>query len=104
MGIATWLDEKAEQGIDVSVISVPDEVALNDQPDETIFFQEIRNQCGVLCTRNHPFATVERYGHWYHSRGRDKDKGPHTGKPPWWLFTKDKELAILTAQQHLEES
>ena len=67
-----------------------------------IYFKEIRT-CSVLCTGSHPFATVERYGRWYYSRGREKEAGPHTSRPQWWLFTRDKDLAISTARQHIEK-
>ncbi len=30
----------------------------------------------MFCTGNHPFATVERFGHWYYSRGQDKSRYP----------------------------
>jgi hypothetical protein len=102
MNISKWLDKKEAAGIDVSHIVLPDELASEEDPAETIFFQEI-NTCGVLCTGSHTFATVERFGHWYHSRGRDKENGPHTKKPQWWLFTKDKDLAIKTAKSHMEK-
>jgi hypothetical protein len=101
MNISEWLDKKEAQGTDVSHIALPDDIASDDAPDETIFFKEIR-PCSILCTGSHPFSTVERFGHWYHSRGRDKENGPHTTKPQWWLFTKDKEVAIKTAKSHIE--
>jgi hypothetical protein len=89
MKISEWLDKKDAQGIDVSHIVLPDDLASDEAPDETIFFKEIR-PCSILCTGNHPFSTVERFGHWYYSRGRDKENGLHTMKPSWWMFTKDK--------------
>ena len=49
-----------------------------------------------------PFATVERYGNWYYSRGREKDKGPHTAKPQWGLFTRDRDLALREARSRIE--
>ncbi len=102
MNISEWLDKKEAQGVDVSHIVLPADLANEEEPDETIFFKEIRT-CSVLCVGNHPFATVERFGHWYYSRGREKESGPHTTKPPWWLFTKDKDLAGRTARLHIEE-
>lgn len=101
MTISEWLDKKEAQCIDVSHIIVPEDLASDEEPDETIYFKEVR-PCSVLCTGTHPFATVERFGHWYYSRGREKEKGPHTTKPQWWFFTKDKDLAVGTARGHIE--
>ena len=103
MSISTWLDIKEAEGIDVSHIVLPDNLAKDEAPDETIFFKEIR-PCTILCSGSHPFATVERFGHWYYCRGRDKEKGPHTTQPQWWMFTKDVDLAIKTAKAHIEAS
>ena len=101
MIISEWLDKKEAQGIDVSHIVLPEDLAKEEEPDETIFFKEIR-PCSILCSGNHPFATVERFDHWYYCRGREKEAGPHTAKPQWWLFTKDKDLAIKTAKSHIQ--
>ena len=101
MIISEWLDKKEAQGIDVSHIVLPEDLAKEEEPDETIFFKEIR-PCSILCTGNHPFATVERFDHWYYCRGREKEAGPHTAKPQWWLFTKDKDLAIKTAKSNIQ--
>lgn len=103
MKISDWLDFQQAQGIDVSHIVIPEEKLRDEQPDETIYFKEIR-PCSILCTGDHPFATVERYGRWYFSRGREKEKGPHTTKPPWWFITKDRDLAVKEAKAHIEES
>jgi hypothetical protein len=103
MSISKWLDEKEAKGIDVSHIELPEDLADDEAPDETIFFKEIR-PCSILCTGNHPFSTVERFGHWFYCRGRDKENGPHTTQPQWWMFTKDKNLAIKTARSHIEKS
>lgn len=102
MNISQWLDKKEAEGIDVSRIELPEDLANNATPDETIFFEEIR-PCTILCTRSHPFSTVEQFGHWYYCRGRDKEKGPHTTQPQWRLFTKDKDLAVKTAKAHMEK-
>jgi hypothetical protein len=102
MNISKWLDKKEAEGIDVSHIELPEDLANEEAPEETIFFKEIR-PCSILCTGSHPFSTVERFGHWYYCRGRDKETGPHTTKPQWWMFTKDKDLAIKTAKAHIEE-
>jgi hypothetical protein len=101
MNIAEWLDKKEAQGIDVSHIVLPEDLVREEEPGETIFFKEIRT-CSILCTGNHPFATVERFGDWYYCRGREKEAGPHTAKPQWWLFTKDKARAIKTAKLHIQ--
>ena len=103
MSISEWLDQKEAQGVDVSHIALPADMVGEEDPDETIFFKEIRT-CGVLCPGNHPFATVERYGRWYYCRGREKEAGPHTTKPQWWLFTRDRTLALGTAQSHIQET
>ena len=101
MRISGWLDEKEALGFDVSQIVLPDDLAYDEAPEETIFFEEIR-PCGILCKENHPFSTVERFGHWYYSRGQDKKAGPHSSEMGWGLFTKDKDLAIKTAKSHIE--
>jgi len=101
MTISEWLDEKEEESLDVSQIALPDDLSYYDVPDETIFFKEI-NPCGVLCTDNHPFSTVERFGHWYYSRGRSKEAGIHSSGKEWRFFTKDRDLAIKTAKSHIE--
>lgn len=103
MKISQWLDEKEAEGIDVSRIELPEDMANDATPDETVFFKEIR-PCSILCTGSHPFSTVEQFGNWYYSRGRDKENGPHTTLPQWRLFTKDKDLAIKTARAHIEKS
>jgi len=103
MTISAWLDDKEAEGMDVSHIVLPDDLANEEAPGETIFFQEIR-RCSFLCSGNHPFSTVERFGHWYYCRGRDKEKGPHTTQPQWWIFTRDKNLAMKTAKSHIEKT
>jgi hypothetical protein len=103
MNISNWLDKKEAEGIDVSHIELPEDLANEEAPAETTFFKEIRS-CSILCTGSHPFSTVERFGDWYYCRGRDKETGPHTTKQQWWMFTKDKDLAIKTARAHIEEA
>jgi hypothetical protein len=56
----------------------------------------------MLCERNHPFSTVERFGHWYYGRGQDRKAGIHATGMEWRLFTKNKNLAIQTAKSHIE--
>ena len=103
MRISDWLDMQQAQGIDVSHARIPESMLREEQPDETVFFKEIR-PCSILCTGDHPFATVERYGQWYYARGREKEKGPHTTKPQWWMFTRDQNLAVKEAKAHIEDA
>jgi hypothetical protein len=101
--ISDWLDQKEAEGVDVSQIVLPDDLSYEEDPDETIYYKEI-NPCGILCKGNHPFSTVERFGHWYFSRGQDKRAGIHSSDTQWhWrLFTRDKALAVETARSHIE--
>ena len=101
MKISDWLDEREAENVDVSQIVLPADMSYDEVPDETIFFKEIK-PCGILCTDNHPFSTVERFGHWYYCRGQDKKAGIHSSKMKWRLFTKDKDNALQTAKAHIE--
>ena len=101
MSVAGWLDEKEAEGFDVSQIALPNDLTYDEAPEETIYFEEIR-PCSILCTGNHPFSTVERFGRWYYSRGQDKKAGIHSSEMEWRLFTKDRNLAIKTAKSHIE--
>ena len=101
VSISKWLDEREAEGLDVSDIALPADLSFDEDPDETIFFEEIR-PCGFLCRENHPFSTVERFGHWYVCRGQDKKAGIHASGMEWKLITKDKDLAIKTAKSHIE--
>jgi hypothetical protein len=101
MAISEWLDEKEAKNIDVSQITLPEDLSYDEVPDETIYYKEI-NPCGFFCTENHPFSTVERYGHWYYCRGRDKEASIHTSGTEWRFFTKDRDLAVKTAKSHIE--
>lgn len=101
MKISDWLDEKEAANVDVSEIELPADIAFDQDPAETIYFKEI-NPCGMLCRENHPFATVERFDHWYLARGQDKEAGIHSSARQWRLFTRDKELALQTARTHME--
>jgi hypothetical protein len=38
MTISEWLDEKEEEGVDVSQIVLPDDLSYDEDPDETVFF------------------------------------------------------------------
>jgi len=102
INISDWLDQKEAENLDVSHIALPEGLFYDEDPDETVFFKEI-NPCGILCTGNHPFSTVERFGHWYYCRGRDKESGSvHSTKKQWWFFTKDRDLAVRMAKSHME--
>jgi hypothetical protein len=101
MKIAEWLDQKEKEGADISQIEVPKEMFFKEDPDETIFYKEIK-PCGLFCTENHPFATIERFGKWYYCRGQDKAAGIHSSKMKWHFFTKDKGLAFQTAKSRIE--
>lgn len=101
MKISQWLDEKERERVDLSQIELPKNMAYDADPDETLFFKEVKT-CGLFCTENHPFATVERFGHWYYCRGQDKKAGMHSSKMKWRLFTRDKDLALQTARERIE--
>lgn len=101
MNISDWLDKKEAENVDLSQLTLPVNMSHDEDPDVTIFFKEI-NPCGIFCTENHPFATVERFGHWYYCRGQDKKAGIHSSEMKWKLFTKDKDIALRTAKAHIE--
>jgi hypothetical protein len=101
MKISTWLDKKTAEKIDVSHIKLPADISYDNDPDEILFFEEYK-PCGYFCAEDHPFSTVERFGHWYYSRGQDKKAGIHSSEMKWHLFTKDKDLALQTAKTHME--
>jgi hypothetical protein len=101
MTISDWLDLQVAEKKDVSQIVLPSDMAYDESPDETLYFKEIK-PCGILCPENHPFSTVERFGHWYFSRGQDKNAGIHSSAMKWSLFTKDKAFALRKAKAHIE--
>ena len=101
MNISDWLDEQKAEGVDVSQIELPKDISFDAVPDETLYFKE-DNPCGLLCTENHPFSQVERFGHWFLSKGQDRKAGIHSSKMKWRLFTKDKTQALKTAKEHIE--
>ncbi len=76
-------------------------LAFEDELDGTIIFEEI-NPCGIFCRQNHPFATVERYGDWYVSRGRDREAGLHSPAGKWQMITRNQALALRTAKGRIE--
>jgi hypothetical protein len=51
---------------------------------------------------NDPFFIVERYDHWFYSRGQDKKADIHATRMEWRLITKNKDLAIKTAKAHID--
>jgi hypothetical protein len=99
--VSKWLDKKVEEKIDVSQILLPADLLYDEVPDETIFFREI-NPDGMISAADHPFSTVERYGNWYYSRGRDSINGSSKPGKEWHFFTKDKDIAFKTAKSHIE--
>ncbi|HAJ27102.1 MAG TPA: hypothetical protein DCG53_07650 [Syntrophus sp. (in: bacteria)] len=99
--ISDWLDKKAAEIFDVSQIVLPHDLSYDEVPDETIYFEEI-NQDGILSTADHPFSTVERFGHWYYCRGRNKGTDIQSSVLEWRFFTKDRDLAVKTARSHIE--
>jgi len=103
MKISDWLDRKELETADFSAIDLPEDMLHKEDPDETIFYKEIR-PCGLFCTKKHPFSTVERYGHWYLCRGREKQAGSIHSSPEmeWSMLTKDKDLALKRAREHIE--
>ena len=101
MKISDWLDQKEKENVDVSEIVLPKNLSYDEDPDETIYYQE-HKPCGVFCTENHPFATIERFGHWYYCRGQDKKAGIHSSEMKWRLFTKDRKVALQTAKARIE--
>jgi hypothetical protein len=101
MKISDWLDEKESENVDVSQIELPKDISFDAVPDETLYFKE-DNPCGLLCTDNHPFSKVERFGHWFIRKGQDRKAGIHSSKMKWRLFARDKALALKTAKEHIE--
>ncbi len=101
MKVSDWLDKKEAENVDISQISLPADMLHGEDPDATIFYKEI-NPCGLFCTENHPFSTIECFGHWYYCRGQDKKAGIHSSEMKWHLFTKDKGIALQTARAHIE--
>ena len=101
MKISAWLDKQEAEKKDVSQADIPRDVAFDSEPDETIYYKEIR-PCTMLCTENHPYAKVERYGHWYAATGQDKEAGIHSNEMRWKLYTRDKPLALKAAKERIE--
>ena len=101
MKISEWLDKKEKEGIDVSEIELPHDLSHDEDPDESIYFKEIR-PCSILCQGNHPHSMVRRFGHWYYASGQDRKAGVHKTGMNWRFFTSDKDLALKTARSHIE--
>jgi UDP:flavonoid glycosyltransferase YjiC (YdhE family) len=101
MRISDWLDEKEAENVDVAQIELPTDISFDAVADETLFFIE-DNPCGVLCTKNHPFSKVERFGRWFYCSGQDKKAGIHSSKMKWRMFTKVKDQALQAAKAHME--
>jgi len=101
MKISTWLRKNIAEGIDVSKIELPSDVSYDNDPDETVYFEEYK-PCGYFCAEEHLFSTVERFGSWYYSRGQDKKAGIHSSEMKWHMFTKDKKLVVKTAKEHIK--
>ena len=100
MRVSEWLDRQEADHVDVSRIDLPTDVLYDDQPDEILYFEEF-NPCGIFCRENHPFATVERFDHWYCARGQDRSAGLHSPEMQWKLFTRNESLALKTAKDHM---
>ena len=102
MTISDWLDQQEEEQGDVSEIEIPLGMLIDEEPDKTEFYQTY-NPCGFFCAKNHPYAKVERYGHWYVCQGQDRKAGIHSDKMKWRLVTRDRDLALRTARERMEE-
>ena len=101
MNISGWLDQQKEEYGDISQIELPADLTYDEEPDEMVFFEEI-NHCGILCSKNHPFSSIVRYGQWYYCTGQDKSAKVHSSEKMWHLLTMDKHLALNTAKEHIE--
>lgn len=101
MNISDWLDKQEAEKKEVAQANIPRDIAFDSEPDETIYYKEIR-PCTMLCTESHPYAKVERYGHWYAATGQDKRAGIHSDEMRWKLYTRDKALALKTAKERIE--
>ena len=99
--ISDWLDKRVAENLDVSQVVLPVKLSYEEVPDETIFFEEI-NHDGILSTADHPFSTVERFGHWYYCPGLGNYDGIHSSKIEGKPFAKDKDFVIRTAKEYIE--
>ena len=102
MTLAEWLDQKAEEGVDLAGLSLPQEILYDAEADERLYFAE-ENPCGVFCRENHPYASVERYGHWYHAHGQAREAGVHSDRLTWQLFTKNRSEALQAARSRMAD-
>ena len=101
MNISEWLDQKEEEGVDLSRVELPEELLFDAVPDETVYFKTY-NPCSILCAKEHPYSTVERFGRWYYCRGQDRKAGIHVTGLEWRFFTRDRNLAVQTARSRIE--
>ena len=101
MSISNWLDQQVEETSNISQLELPSNLTYDEEPDEMVFFEEI-SYCGILCNKNHPFSSIVRYGHWYYCTGQDKSAKIHSTEKMWRLVTKDKQLALKIAKEHIE--
>jgi hypothetical protein len=100
MLISEWLDKMEAENADFTQLELPLDMICDEESVETVYFKEI-DPCGIFCAKNHPFSSVERYGHWYYCRGQDKKAGIHSEAMKWHLFTRDREVALQTAKEHI---
>jgi len=101
MKLSEWLNQKEKEGVDVSRIALPEDLAYDRNADELVFFEEFK-PCGMLCNKNHPFSKVERFGRWYVCKGQDRKAGIHSSEMIWRLITRDKDAALQTAKSRIE--
>lgn len=101
MYISAWLDIMEADKVDFSQLEISSEMTYDEDPDEIVHFIEI-DPCGILCDKNHQYSTVERFARWYYCRGQDKKAGIHSNQMKWRLFTRNKQLALQTAKEHIE--
>ena len=76
-------------------------MSYDEDPDETIYFKEI-NPCGILCEGKHPVLPLTVFGHWFYGRRQDKNALIHSSGMGWQLFTKNTDLALKIAKDHIE--
>lgn len=101
MKVIEWLNVNVSEGDDITPLHIPHHLLVNDDPDEILYYKEV-NECGLFCQENHPFAKVERYGHWYRIFGQDKRASKHSDEMTFDVVTKDKVKALQMAQNHIE--
>ena len=55
MKISEWLDKKEKDGVDVSEIELPHDLSHDEDPDESIYFKEIRTVLDPLPGKSSSF-------------------------------------------------